>query len=470
MRKIKIFPLFLLLLLLVSMPESNTNGPVAHAQTEPITVLASNAQQQFPSHVTFALSAKSEVSITNVQLLYGASRSDSLTIVQAEFMPGTSIEARHILDTQVFHISPGVEVTYRWLIEDENGHELETPPQTFFYADDRFNWKHREVQSVTIHWYQGNNAFGDELAETTDRALNNLQRDIGANVVDPVSIYIYADTRDMRAALQSNEVEWVGGQAQPALGLIIGAIAPGDVAEIRRIIPHELSHQVLYQATENPYGGVPLWFEEGLAVRNQETQLSYHAILLEEAAVQGDLIPLEALAASFPTNPERASLSYAQSHSVVNYIIETYGTEAMHGLVAAFASATPLDEALQETIGLSVDELDAAWRETLPAAQVNGNDAPEPLATPQTRAPESRFSDEPVRPDTLPQPVPDTQQFNPTPDTPAPQPPSTVLPGLGLPLWAELGLALGCCTVLITLMGGTLLVILRMVGVDKRNQ
>lgn len=435
-----------------------------HAQdSDAITVIQSDVQPEFPDSITFSLIAESSAArITEVQLLYGASRSQSLTVVNAIFTPGQQIEATHQLDTQVFHVPVGVELTYRWIIQDSDGNEIETPRQTFDYLDDRFVWDERTSQGVSVYWYRGGNEFGDELIETTERALENLQRDIGATVVDPVSIYIYADTTDMRAALQSNEVEWVGGQAQPGLGLIIGAISPGDTSEVRRIIPHELSHQVLHQATENPYGGVPLWFEEGLAVYNQETHLDYHEFLLDEAARTGDLIPLEALAASFPTDPDRASLSYAQSHSVVRYIIDTYGADGMKGLVNAWKSAIPIDEAVTEALGLTVDELDAAWRQTLPKPERIGTSEP----TPQVHAPANRFNDEPVVPSSngasttgTTNPMP-TLQSNDT---------SPLIPGMVLPLWAELGLALGCCTVLITLIGGTVLIILRLVGVDKRS-
>lgn len=428
-----------------------------------ITVIQSEAQPEFPNFITFSLVAESTAArITDVQLLYGATRSESLTVVHATFTPGQQIEATHHLDTQVFHVPVGVELTYRWIIRDSDGHEIETPPQTFDYLDDRFVWNERTSQGVSVYWYRGGDEFGNELIETTERALNNLQRDIGATVVDPVSIYIYADTTDMRAALQSNEVEWVGGQAQPGLGLIIGAISPGDTSEVRRIIPHELSHQVLHQATENPYGGVPLWFEEGLAVYNQETHLDYHEFLLDEAARTGDLIPLEALAASFPTDPDRASLSYAQSHSVIRYIIDTYGADGMKQLVNAWKSAIPIDDAVQEALGLTVDELDAAWRKTLPKSERISTSEP----TPQVHAPADRFSDEPVVPSS--NGASNTGMTDPIP-TPPSSDTSTLIPGMVLPLWAELGLALGCCTVLITLVGGTLLIILRLVGVDKRS-
>jgi hypothetical protein len=81
---------------------------------------------------------------------------------------------------------------------------------------------------------------------------------------------------------------------------------------------------------------------------------------------------------------------------VVEYLFETYEPEQMEQLVNAFEEATPLDEAVQHALGVaSVDELDAAWRASLPYDAA-------PVATPmlpeQVSAPSSRFTGEPVVP------------------------------------------------------------------------
>lgn len=419
-------------------------APAATAQTA-IQATQSAAQIDFPRAVTFTLSAESSAApITEVKLLYGATRSESLIVVDAQFAAGQRIQARHELDTQVIYFPPGADLTYRWLIRDAAGNELTTPPQTLVYHDQRFAWEERTERGVTVFWYRGGAAFGEELIQTATRTLDRLQAEIGATVSDPVKIYIYANSRDMRGALRSNEVEWVGGQAWPGLGLIIGAIEPGDRAEVRRLIPHELSHQVLHQAVANPYGGLPVWFDEGLAVYNQEIADADFDGLVADAARANRLIPLEALASSFPADPNQARLSYAQSRSVVAYIIATYGVEPVQELVAAFRAALPVEEALQTALGLSVAELDAEWQATLPAPRAVPTVAPTPAV-----APAERFAGAPVLP-------------------PGVAPPAAPLALPALPGWAGLTLALLCCTGLILLAGAALLVGLRMFGIDKR--
>jgi Peptidase MA superfamily len=419
-----------------------------------ITVRDSQVEPDFPSMISFSLTAESSgAEIIEAQLLYGAARDGALTIVDLELKPGQQVEVRHELDTQLTYLPPGTEVAYRWLIRDSSGNELVTELQTFAYHDTRFDWGERTERNVTVYWYEGGEQFGDELIGAATASLDKLQSDIGAQLDKPVKIYIYANTSDMRSAMQSNEVEWVGGQANTTLGIILGTIEPGNSAEVERIIPHELSHQVLHQAIDNPYGGAPVWFDEGLAVYNQAQLDAGFPELVDDAASEGRLVPLEALSSSFPADPDLAYQSYAQSESVVAYIVDAYGTEKVQELVAAFSAALTAEEAVQQVLGLSIDELDTAWRATLPP-QIN-----EPAVEngPLT-APDERFDE----------PLPGAD-----PDMPVELGETDTRPALvawieSLPSWASLSLTALCCVSLMAVFGVGLLVFLRVIGVDKQ--
>lgn len=422
---------------------------VAPARAQPddaIRVITSEARPNFPGSIDFELVAEaSAADIATIRLLYGPTRGEALTVVELPAPGGGRAEVSHTLDTQVSYFPPGTELTFRWELTDTGGNTLTSPAQSVIYHDERFAWSERSERNVTVLWYRGGDDFGQELIDVTARTLDRLEREIGARLDQPVRIYVYGDNRDMRSALESNSVEWVGGQAHTGLGIIIGAIAPGDSAEVQRLIPHELSHQVLHQATDNPYGGVPLWFDEGLAVHNQELRDAGWDEMVAEAARTGGLIPLEALAASFPADPDQALLSYAQSRDVVEFIISTYGEATLRELVTAFAAATPVDEALPQVLGRTVDELDADWRATLPPQ----TEEPTVIAGPPTAPPE-RFEEDPAG-----------------------------LPGVStgqgwlerlaeLPAWAGLVATALCCLVGVAAAGALLLVGLRLLGVDKQ--
>ncbi len=431
------------------------SSPLAAQSSDPITLISTSARPDFPNEIVFALEAESRVAaISAVQLLYGPTRSDVMVIVDLEPPLQPQVRLEHRLDTQVYYYPPGTEMSYRWIIEDANGNRTETPVEQFVYHDARFGWEERVVGDVTIFWYEGGAAFGDVVAGTVERTLENLRSTLNAQLSEPVRIYIYANSRDMYSALQANSAEWIGGQANTGLGVIVAAIAPDNEREVRRMIPHELSHQVLHQHIENPYGSIPRWLDEGLAVYHQEVRDREYDQILIEAAQENRLIPLEALAASFPADPDQARLSYAESRSMVEYILDQHDEAAIQTMIAAIAAAQPVEEVVEGALGMSIDELDATWRSELPAPTMPAPD----LSGPQF-APKDRFAEPPVVPVGAIGSIP----------TPTPSDPTIGDQLATLPVWVTVGGSALLCLVVGGVMAAVLLVGLRWIGVDKRD-
>lgn len=336
------------------------------------------AQGDFPEEILFTVVVESETEITHLELAYRVSGDPFTHSRYPDFAPARRLEITYRLDTQVEFYPPGSEFHYYWIATDASGRTSESPEQVFTYEDNRFTWQKVSTERVSVYWYEGDEAFGREVLDTAVQALERLEQDAGAQAERPIRIYLYANEEDFRGALGPNSPEWIGGQAMPHLGLIVAYIAPGETYEVRRMIPHELSHVVLYQATHNPYSDNPTWFEEGLAVHNQEVADYDYPLLVREAARRGRLIPLRALSASFPSDPELAVLSYAESASIIEFILKEYGSEGLSALVKVFAEGETAEAAVQRALGLSLEELEARWRATLPAAE----QTPVPGATP----------------------------------------------------------------------------------------
>ncbi|MBA3469052.1 MAG: hypothetical protein H0T53_05355 [Herpetosiphonaceae bacterium] len=363
--------------------------------TTPGVIIRNEATSSFGEEIRFELEASSSGTIVDVAFLYaqGVSATDlpAFTEARPEWEPdGGHVKATFVRDTSIDYLPVGVTIRYKWVLTYQDGTTQEIQGPNITYLDTRFNWQEKSDRGITVRWYGGDEAWGDALLDSAVNGLDRLEQRIGGSVDDPMTITIYKNTSDMRAALPPNSAEWVGGQAQPALGLIVGAIAPGDDSELGRLVPHELSHLVLHQATENNYGGMPVWFDEGVAVANQDSPDAGFSRRVSDAARNGELIPLRALASNFPADPEKALLSYAQSESVVRYIEKTYGIEAIAGLVAEFKRGETDDKAVENTLSISLDTLDEEWRATLAAAERT----PEPVAA-SDRAPASRFTEGP---------------------------------------------------------------------------
>jgi hypothetical protein len=276
------------------------------------------------------------------------------------------------LDLTTDYIPPGTQVEYYWTLTGPDGNTEDTPSTTFKLMDERHKWKSlTDAQDrVTVNWYRGDTRFGKSLLTVATGALDRLQNDINAGLTRPAEIWVYASQDELLDALPAHIPGWVGGKAFTELAQVMVAISDDEYAEleIKRTIPHELSHLVLYQATRNPYNAPPSWFDEGLAVYNQEAHDPSEQEALQWAAENGMLPPLNALSGSFGADEDAALFAYAQSHSAVEFLLtdSRYGPDKLARTVAAFREGVTYDEAFQAGLGATVDEIDQQWRASLP--------------------------------------------------------------------------------------------------------
>jgi hypothetical protein len=361
----------LALVCLLTLAWAPSTASARTAQAAP-RVESQDVRIDFPGTVEFTLLADG-FEAERAQVNYTLVGDPVTSGVQADMgAPSSDLDLSVELDLSVHYIPPGTQVEYYWTLTSPTGETADTPAETFRLVDDRFEWRERSDGEgrVTVHWYEGGDAFGKMLSDTAAGALDRLRHDIGATPARPVDVWVYPSQDVLLEALPPNIPEWVGGKAFPELALVIAAIEDNEYAEleIKRVVPHELSHIVLYQATRNPYNTPPAWLEEGIAVYNQEAHDPAEEEALKMAAEANELPPLRALSGSFGADEITALLSYAQSGSVVEFILEDarYGPSKLARTVAAFKEGVTYDEALRAGLGVSVDELDEQWRQALP--------------------------------------------------------------------------------------------------------
>ncbi len=363
-RRIILLPL---LFCLLASPITAVLSPIG-AAAPAVTVTATTATPHFPQNIAFHLEANvASGEITGVNLLYHAANTPVTTRVRVPVERGQHIGLDYSLDTQTNFLAPGLDIEYRWAFTLSDGKQYRSDPATMFYMDDQQQWKKKTSGQITLWWYSGDDAFAQDAMDTATRAVDTLRTTFNVTGTRPIRILIYANARDLRVALPPNSAEWIGGGASTELGIIHAAIAPGQsaAAEIRRILPHEMSHMIVYQASLNPYNHPPLWLDEGLAVHNQETPDVRFRPLVRDAVDHGKLIPLRALNSPFPLNADQALLSYAESESVVNFIITAYGSKYIGALVSAFKDELSYDQVVQKVLKESIEDLDKEWKASL---------------------------------------------------------------------------------------------------------
>jgi hypothetical protein len=189
---------------------------------------------------------------------------------------------------------------------------------------------------------------------------------MGIELQDDVQLFIYGSSEDMRQAVLYIQ-DWAGGVAFSEYNVILIGVPP-SIAEDwgSSTVRHELAHLVIGQFAWSCVGGSrPTWLNEGLAVFAEGPLQPDFADALETATSNNDFEPLRSLNGAFPTHDEAAGIAYAQSYSVVGFMLDQYGPATMQELLLTLAAGDGYDEALEAVYGFNVDGLELVWRAAL---------------------------------------------------------------------------------------------------------
>lgn len=311
----------------------------------------------------FTLAAHSPNGITEAALLMRVGDDSRTDVLPVEFIPGQSIDARAVLDLQSQPIAPFATVFYSWRLADSAGATLTTPEQAYMYEDNRFQWQTVARGAIHAHWHSGDLAFGQAVADIGYEALNRVSGLMGATPPDKLDIYVYQNLSDLQSGLRLGGRTWVGGHADPSLGVVLVYGAP-DQFELIRLendLSHELAHVVLYQVVGPNYNRMPVWLDEGLATNAELQPNPAYSEALTAAVESETIIPLESLCGTFGVEASRAILSYSESESVVRYIQDRWGPSTMRELLQAYSEGASCEGGVQRALKLSLAELQADW-------------------------------------------------------------------------------------------------------------
>jgi hypothetical protein len=370
--------IFLLLLLM--------SGPVApvHAQSG-IRLVSDQATLQFPQTATFQAEFTSSANITAVTLEYGVDQLTCGTVVAKafpQFTTSADVKVEWTWDMrQSGSLLPGATLWWRWVVTDANGAQFTSPQQTILWLDNVHAWKVISGGKINLHYYDGDTSFGQALHDAAAQALTRLTQEVGLGTDKPVDIYIYANTNDLKDSILY-EPAWVGGQASPQTNTIIIGVSTDQLDWGKSTEAHELTHVLVGHLTFSCLGFVPTWLNEGLAMYGEGGPQAAEQTQFDQAKTDNKLLSLESLTGGFSEESDRATLSYTESFSVVNFLIKTYGRDKMTALLLQLRDGATIDDALQSIYGFDVNGLEDAWRASIGAAPRVGTSNPTPVPTP----------------------------------------------------------------------------------------
>ena len=355
--------LFTLTLCLFPQPDEGENLNKYNYSADGIACTYS-VEVEFPLNLHFKLSAESDADISDIRLYYTVEQESFAEVVSEvfiEFEPDTVAGVQWTWDMRrTGGLPPGTVIEYWWTVEDIDGDNISTAPVTLRFDDDRYSWRSLTEDAVTIYWYQGEQSFAEEIMSAARLALSRLAEDTGAHPKKAVSLYIYASSQDLLGAMIFPQ-EWTGGAAYTHYGVIVIGINTSNLSWGKRAIAHELTHLIVHQMVFNPYNAIPTWLNEGLSMYNEGELENTFTAYLEKAIREDNLISVRSLTSPFSAYASQSYLSYAQSYSLVDFLISNYGQAKMLELLNTFSRGSSYDGALEMVYGFDMKGLDNLW-------------------------------------------------------------------------------------------------------------
>jgi hypothetical protein len=326
----------------------------------------------FGEQITFQAHIQSPVGISQAFVLFREENESITRVEPLALAPDGSASFQY---NAAQNIIPPFSIVIFWFqITFVDGETATSSVYNFRYDDNRFDWRQSAQGPITVHWYEGDDAFGQAALDSANASLGSIGELMPINVDAPLDVYVYANPEALQSTLYLGGSDWMGGHANPKLGVAMVVIppSPSQGIEMDTEIPHELAHVMLYRSLGEGYQRMPTWLNEGLASVAERYPKPDYDNALKIASQKGSLLPFTDLCDAFPSDAGRAYLAYAQSQSFVRYLRDTYSPTGLSALIKAYADGLDCELGATRALGMPLTQLDTRWRESVLGQNVVG--------------------------------------------------------------------------------------------------
>ncbi len=193
--------------------------------------------------------------------------------------------------------------------------------------------------------------YGPRVLDLLHRAEDRLSEKYGLELTEPVTVEIFPDPADFE--VRTFGMPGIPGFLGVCFGKVITANSPASQgaspSSWEAVLWHEFCHVVTLQLTRNR---MPRWLSEGISV--YEEQLAdprwgqSMTPVWREKILSGDMTPVSELSSAFLGAKDGGDLQFAyfESALVVEYLVDTFGLDALKAVLSDLAEGLPINESL----------------------------------------------------------------------------------------------------------------------------
>ncbi|MEI7556924.1 peptidase MA family metallohydrolase [Candidatus Chlorohelix sp.] len=337
----------------------------AHAQANAAVVefTDTSALARYKVGVKFNLKAQISNALSNkLELKVRFGKQGAENTYPVDIQAGAQVNADYTVLHNNNNMPTGVPLLYSWDLTLNNGAHAISNQSLIIYQDNKV-WNQLEGKNVTMRWYSGDNSYGNLMYNVAADSLATYEKRFNMAISDHIYVSIFASDRDFFDTVDGRIPAWAGGVAYPETGevLLIAALDNNASQYIGYGIPHEMAHMALYQFVHK---SVPHWLDEGFAVYNQNSQNPNYLKIVKDAVQNNTLLGFDSITQGFPVDAKLAELAYAQSVSLITFLINKLGDAAFCNLLDQLRTKT-FKDAFNATYGVPFSEVEQQWRNNI---------------------------------------------------------------------------------------------------------
>jgi len=224
-----------------------------------------------------------------------------------------------------------------------------------------------EATNVRVLATEDHEANAQLALERAPEILTMVEEDFGKDLSTELVIKVYKKMKSLQASISPAYTDPLAGWNEPGESIKILGRSRVSQASLDPLLAHEIGHAVSFEFGPE-INKAPWWTLEGIAevaaglFRDSWESKNQR---ITNMAKKDNLREWEQLADFKGEATDHAMHVYLQGWSMIDYIDRTFGKDQRNAWFGELGTGATLDQASMRTLGLSFDELDAQWYQSL---------------------------------------------------------------------------------------------------------
>jgi len=278
-----------------------------------------------------------------------------------------------ILNVTPIDYGAQVDIEIRWTMPGGRERRIGRWPAVFVPGEGGWKYAGRSWETIAgpgyiINFPESQRARAERIAELMPEVIEHVHAELEEPYTGDITqrVKIFTTMLELQYSIYASYVDGLAGWNEPDESVkLLGSALRGNQAA--SILAHEYGHAVNFSMGDASRD-TPWWVLEGVAEVCAEKYGGFGPrsdTIVRNWRNQGRLATWDKLASFENIEQQYYMHVYVQGVHMLKFITDSFGQTTRNNWVRTMAKGASLDEATREVLGMSFEELDQRWRESL---------------------------------------------------------------------------------------------------------